>query len=181
MEKKITVLVGSLRKESFNRKIAMELIRLAPKSLNMELVEIGDLPFYNEDLEENPPKQWTDFRETIKNSDGVLFVSPEYNRTSPAVLKNAIDVASRPGGKSVWKGKPGSVVTASPSGIGGFGANHNIRQAVVFLDVPMMQQPEMYLGKVHELFQEDGKTVIERTEKFLKTYIDAYANWVYKF
>ncbi|MDN3607028.1 NADPH-dependent FMN reductase [Kaistella yonginensis] len=181
MEKKITVLVGSLRKESFNRKIAMELIRLAPKSLNMELVEIGDLPFYNEDLEENPPKQWTDFRETIKNSDGVLFVSPEYNRTIPAVLKNAIDVASRPGGKSVWKGKPGSVVTASPSGIGGFGANHNIRQAVVFLDVPMMQQPEMYLGKVHELFQEDGKTVIERTEKFLKTYIDAYANWVYKF
>lgn len=97
------------------------------------------------------------------------------------MLKNAIDVASRPGGKSVWKGKPGSVVTASPSGIGGFGANHNIRQAVVFLDVPMMQQPEMYLGKVHELFQEDGKTVIERTEKFLKTYIDAYANWVYKF
>ncbi len=181
MEKKITVLVGSLRKESFNRKIAMELIRLAPKSLNMELVEIGDLPFYNEDLEENPPKQWTDFRETIKNSDGVLFVSPEYNRTIPAVLKNAIDVASRPGGKSVWKGKPGSVVTASPSGIGGFGANHNIHQAVVFLDVPMMQQPEMYLGKVHELFQEDGKTVIERTEKFLKTYIDAYANWVYKF
>ena len=181
MEKKITVLVGSLRKESFNRKIAMELIRLAPKSLNMELVEIGDLPFYNEDLEENPPKQWTDFRETIKNSDGVLFVSPEYNRTIPAVLKNAIDVASRPGGKSVWKGKPGSVVTASPSGIGGFGANHNIRQAVVFLDIPMMQQPEMYLGKVHELFQEDGKTVIERTEKFLKTYIDAYANWVYKF
>ena len=181
MEKKITVLFGSLRKESFNRKIAMELIRLAPKSLNMELVEIGDLPFYNEDLEENPPKQWTDFRETIKNSDGVLFVSPEYNRTIPAVLKNAIDVASRPGGKSVWKGKPGSVVTASPSGIGGFGANHNIRQAVVFLDVPMMQQPEMYLGKVHELFQEDGKTVIERTEKFLKTYIDAYANWVYKF
>ena len=181
MEKKITVLVGSLRKESFNRKIAMELIRLAPKSLNMELVEIGDLPFYNEDLEENPPKQWTDFRETIKNSDGVLFVSPEYNRTIPAVLKNAIDVASRPGGKSVWKGKPGSVVTASPSGIGGFGANHNIRQAVVCLDVPMMQQPEMYLGKVHELFQEDGKTVIERTEKFLKTYIDAYANWVYKF
>ena len=181
MEKKITVLVGSLRKESFNRKIAMELIRLAPKSLNMELVEIGDLPFYNEDLEENPPKQWTDFRETIKNSDGALFVSPEYNRTIPAVLKNAIDVASRPGGKSVWKGKPGSVVTASPSGIGGFGANHNIRQAVVFLDVPMMQQPEMYLGKVHELFQEDGKTVIERTEKFLKTYIDAYANWVYKF
>ena len=181
MEKKITVLVGSLRKESFNRKIAMELIRLAPKSLNMELVEIGDLPFYNEDLEENPPKQWTDFRETIKNSDGVLFVSPEYNRTIPAVLKNAIDVASRPGGKSVWKGKPGSVVTASPSGIGGFGANHNIRQAVVFLDIPMMQQPEMYLGKVHELFQEDGKTVIESTEKFLKTYIDAYANWVYKF
>lgn len=181
MAKKIALLVGSLRKESFNRKIANEIIRLSPKSLKMEIVEIGNLPFYNEDLEEKAPKEWTDFRKTIKNSDGVLFVSPEYNRTIPAVLKNAIDVASRPSGESVWKGKPGAVITASPSGIGGFGSNHNIRQAAVPLDIPMMQQPEMYLGKVNESFREDGKTVNERTEQFLQKFVDAYELWVNRF
>lgn len=181
MSKKITVLVGSLREESFNKKIANEIIRLSPQSLEMKIVEIGNLPFYNEDLDENPPKEWTDFREIINNSDGVLFVSPEYNRTIPAVLKNAIDVASRPGGKSVWKGKPGAVVTSSPSAIGGFGSNHNIRQAVVFLDIPMMQQPEMYLGKIKESFEEDGKTVNARTEILLQNFIDSYEVWVNRF
>lgn len=181
MEKKIAVLVGSLRKESFNRKIANELIRLASYNLKMEIIEIGNLPFYNEDLEGNPPKEWTNFRETIKNSDGILFVSPEYNRTIPGVLKNAIDVASRPSGKSVWKGKPAGVVTASQSGIGGFGSNHNIRQAIVSLDVPMMQQPEAYIGKVQDLFLEDGKTTIEKTEKFLEDYMIAFEKWVNRF
>ncbi|WP_417431747.1 NADPH-dependent FMN reductase [Halpernia sp.] len=181
MQKKIAVLVGSLRKESFNKKIANELIRLASQTLEMKIVEIGDLPFYNEDLEENCPEKWTDFREKIKNSDAVLFVSPEYNRTIPGVLKNAIDVASRPGGKSVWKGKPGAVITASPSGIGGFGSNHNIRQAVVFLDIPMMQQPEMYLGKINESFEDNGKTVNERTQKILQKFLDAYETWINRF
>lgn len=178
MEKKIAVLVGSLRKESFNRKIANELIRLAPKTLKMEMVEIGNLPLYNEDLEQNVPQEWMSFREKIKSSDAVLFVSPEYNRTIPGGLKNAIDIGSRPGGKSVWKGKSGAVVTASPSATGGLGANHNIRQAVVFLDIPMMQQPEAYIGKVHELFLEDGKTVTEKTETFLKDYMLAFEKWI---
>ncbi|MGA9212272.1 NADPH-dependent FMN reductase [Kaistella sp.] len=181
MEKKIAVLVGSLRKEAFSRKIANELIRLAPKTLKMEMVEIGNLPLYNEDLDVNSPKEWMNFRETIKNSDGVLFVSPEYNRTIPGGLKNAIDVGSRPPGKSVWKGKPAAVATTSPGAQGGFGSNHNIRQAVVFLDVPMMQQPEAYISKVHELFMADGKTVNDKTENFLKDYMLAFEKWINHF
>ena len=135
MAKKIAVLVGSLRKESFNRKIANELIRLSSEGLEMEIVEIGDMPHYNEDLDESPPQQWTVFRNKIKEKDAVLFVSPEYNRTIPKIKKNAIDVGSRPYGSSVWAGKVGAVVTSSPSNLGGFGSNHNIRQAVVFLDL----------------------------------------------
>ncbi|WP_027377227.1 NADPH-dependent FMN reductase [Kaistella palustris] len=181
MSKKIAVLVGSLRKDSYNRKIAEELIRLAPESLDMQLVEIGNLPLYNEDLEENTPQEWVEFRNRIKNSDGILFVSPEYNRSIPGCLKNAIDVGSRPGGKSSWKGKPGAVVTCSPSGLGGFGSNHNIRQAVVFLDIPMMQQPEAYIGNVNELFLNDGKTVNEKTEPFLTKFVNAFEVWVNRF
>lgn len=181
MEKKIAVLVGSLRKESLNRKIANELIRLAPKTLTMEMVEIGNLPLYNEDLDLDPSREWMEFREKIKNADAVIFVSPEYNRTVPGALKNAIDVGSRPPGKSVWKGKPGAVITASPGSLGGFGSNHNIRQAVVFLDVPMMQQPEMYLSKVHELFLENGKTVNEKAQKMLEDFLLAFKNWINHF
>ncbi len=181
MAKKIAVLVGSLRKESVNRKIANELIRLSSDNLEMEIVEIGNLPHYNEDLDTDPPKEWTDFRETIKNSDGVLFVSPEYNRTIPGVLKNAIDVGSRPYGSSVWAGKPGAVATGSPSGIGGAMANHNIRQAVVFLDVPMMQQPEAYIGTAFKIWKEDGTTAVEETEKVFQKFINAYEKWVGNF
>ena len=181
MAKKIAVLVGSLRKDSYNRKIANELIRLSQTNLEMEIVEIGNLPLYNEDLDQNPPQEWTDFRAKVKASEGVLFVSPEYNRTIPGALKNAIDVGSRPYGSSVWQSKPGAVVTASPSSLGAFGANHNIRQAVVFLDVFMMAQPEAYIGNAAEIFKEDGTTVVEATEKFLKGFVEAYQKWVEKF
>ncbi len=181
MAKKIAVLVGSLRKESVNRKIANELIRLSSDGLDMEIVEIGNLQHYNEDTDENPPQEWTDFREKIKNSDGVLFVSPEYNRTIPGVLKNAIDVGSRPYGSSAWEGKPGAVVTGSPSGIGAAMANHNIRQAVVFLDVPMMQQPEAYIGNAFKIWKEDDKTAVAETEEVFQKFIDAYEKWVNKF
>ncbi len=181
MAKKIAVLVGSLRKDSYNRKIANELIRLSQGNLEMEIVEIGNLPLYNEDLDQSPPQEWTDFRAKVKASEGVLFVSPEYNRTLPGALKNAIDVGSRPYGSSVWQSKPGAVVTASPSSLGAFGANHNIRQAVVFLDVFMMAQPEAYIGNAAEIFKEDGTTVVEATEKFLKGFVEAYQKWVEKF
>lgn len=181
MAKKIAVLVGSLRKESFNRKIANEMIRLADGKLDMEIVEIGNLQLYSEDLDQNPPQEWTDFRQKIKEADGILIVSPEYNRTIPGALKNAIDVGSRPYGSSVWQGKPGAVVTSSISSLGGLAANHHIRQAFVFVDVPLMQQPEAYIGNASEIFREDGKTLVADTETFLKDYMDAFVNWTQKF
>jgi chromate reductase len=178
MTRKIAVLIGSLRRESYNRKMAKVLIDLAPSSLNFEIVEIGDLSFYSEDLEANPPAAWIEFRERIKGFDGFLFVTPEYNRSVPAVLKNAIDVGSRPYGKSVWSGKPGAVVTVSPGAIGGFGANHHLRQSMVFLNVFMMQQPEAYVGGAANLFDESGNPANDTIREFAKNYIRAFAAWV---
>jgi len=181
MPKKIAVLVGSLRKGSYSRMAARALSEAAPKSLAFEFVEIGDLPFYNEDLEtESPPAAWTAFRDRIRGFDGVLFVTPEYNRSVPAVLKNAIDVGSRPYGKSVWSGKPAGVVGVSPGAIGGFGANHHLRQSLVFLDMPTMQQPEAYIGGAAGLFDKSGGVIKEETAKFLKTIGEKFAAWVEK-
>jgi chromate reductase len=179
MKKKIVVLVGSLRKESFNRKIANVLIKLAPTSLEMKIVEIGELPLYNQDSDENNiPEAWSEFRQEMKDFDGVLFVTPEYNRSVPAVLKNAIDVGSRPYGKSVWDGKPGAVISVSPGAIGGFGANHHLRQSLVFLNVPCLQQPEAYLGDVTKVMDDAGNITNESTQKFLSKFIEAFARWV---
>jgi chromate reductase len=142
----VCVLVGSLRKASLNGMLANTLISLAPSSLKLDIVEIGQLPLYNEDLETAAvPAPWTAFRQRVKAADAVLFVTPEYNRSVPAALKNALDVGSRPYGASVWDRKPGAIVSASPGAIGGFGANHHLRQSLVFLNVPTMQQPEAYL------------------------------------
>lgn len=179
-KKKIAVLVGSLRKESFNRKIANQLIQLAPDSLEMEIVEIGNLPHYNEDLEENVPKEYTDFRQKIEAAEGYLFVTPEYNRTISGVMKNALDVASRPYGNNVWSGKPGAIVSVSMSALGGLGANMALRQPMVFLNVLLMQNPEAYIGLVHTLFDAEGN-LKEDTRKFLKNYIDSFAKWTEKF
>ncbi|MDO5523473.1 MAG: NAD(P)H-dependent oxidoreductase [Bacteroidia bacterium] len=180
-KKKIAVLIGSLRKESYNRKVANQLIDLASESLELEIVEIGQLPHYNEDLEQDVPKEYTEFREKIKSFDGFLFVTPEYNRLVSGVLKNAFDVGSRPYGQSVWGGKPGGVVSVSMSAIGGFGANHAVRQSMVFLNVYMMQQPEAYIGAAHTLFDDSGNLTNDSTREFLKNYIDAYETWVNKF
>ncbi|MHA6727818.1 NADPH-dependent FMN reductase [Chryseobacterium sp. A301] len=178
MAKKIAVLVGSLRKESFNRKVAMQAMELASENLELELIEIGDLVHYNEDLDKSePPKPWVDFRKKIKDADGYLFFTPEYNRSVPSALKNALDVASRPYGKNAWAGKPGAVVSVTLSALGAFGANHVLRQSMVFLDVYMMQQPEAYIGKASELFEKDGE-MVEDTKKFLKSFMDAYEKWV---
>ena len=173
----IAVLVGSLRRESFSRKIAVALADLAPESLKLQIVEIGDLPLYNQDDEPTPPAEWTRFRNEIKAADGVLFVTPEYNRSLPAVLKNAIDVGSRPYGASAWDGKPGAVISQSPGALGGFGANHALRQSLVFLNVPALQR-EAYIGGSAEVFTPEGKIAKPETETFLKSYIDAYAEWV---
>jgi chromate reductase len=173
------VLVGSLRKASFNGMLANALISLAPSSMKLDIVEIGQLPFYNQDLDINPPPAaWTAFRQRVKAADAVLFVTPEYNRSVPAVLKNALDVGSRPYGSSVWDRKPGAIVSGSPSAIGAFGANHHLRQSLVFLNVPTMQQPEAYVGHADKLFDEHGKLVSDGTRKFLQEFMQAFANWV---
>ena len=181
-QKKIAVFVGSLRNESYNRKMANVLASLAPDSLKLEIVEIGSLPLYDQDLDDQgkPPAPWGVFRDNVKLFDGVLFVTPEYNRSVPGVLKNAIDVGSRPYGQSAWAGKPGAVMTVSPGAIGGFGANHHLRQSLVFLDVPAMQQPEAYIGGAAQLFDADGNVTNEATRGFLKNFMDAFAAWVDK-
>ncbi len=171
----VAVIVGSLRKGSINRMVANALIKLVPKELKLAVVEIGDLPHYNMDLEATPPVAWTTFREAIKAAGAVLFVTPEFNRSVPGALKNALDVGSRPYGKSVWAGKPGAVISSSPGAIGGFGANHHLRQSLVFLDVPAMAQPEAYLGGADKLFDSAGKLANEDTKKFLAGYLQAFA------
>jgi chromate reductase, NAD(P)H dehydrogenase (quinone) len=175
----VCVLVGSLRKASFNRMLGNALISLAPSSMKLDIVELGQLPLYNEDLETAaPPTAWTAFRQRVKAADAVLFVTPEYNRSVPAVLKNALDVGSRPYGSSIWDRKPGAIVSGSPGAIGGFGANHHLRQSLVFLNVPILQQPEAYLGRVDKLFDEHGKLANDGTRKFLQDFMQAFADWV---
>jgi chromate reductase len=174
----VAVIVGSLRKDSINRKVANAIAELAPANLKLNIIEIGHLPLYDQDVDENPPAAWTQFRERIRSADAVLFVTPEYNRSVPAALKNALDVGSRPYGHSAWNGKPGAVVSASPGPIGGFGANHHLRQSLVFLNVPVLQQPEVYLGGADKLFDADGKLANDRTREFLQKFVQAFAAWV---
>jgi chromate reductase, NAD(P)H dehydrogenase (quinone) len=177
-QRDVVVVVGSLRRESFNRRLAMAMASLAPAALTLEIVGIGELPFYNEDLETAaPPVAWTAFRERVGRADAVLFVTPEYNRSVPAALKNALDVGSRPYGRSVWSHKPAAVVSASPGAIGGFGANHHLRQSLVFLDMPTLQQPEAYLGGVGKLFDDAG-ALQAGTGEFLGKFLAAFAAWI---
>ena len=174
----VGVLVGSLRKASLNKMLANALISLAPSSLKLDIVEIEQLPFYNQDLDDDPPAQWTAFRRRVKSSDAVLFVTPEYNRSVSPALKNALDVGSRPYGSSVWHRKPGAIVSCSPSAVGAFGANHHLRQSLVFLNVPTMQQPEAYVGHADKLFDEHGKLTSDGTRKFLQDFMQAFATWI---
>jgi chromate reductase, NAD(P)H dehydrogenase (quinone) len=175
----VCVLVGSLRKASFSRMLANALISLAPPSMKLDIVDIGQMPFYNEDIETAaPPAPWVAFRQCVKAADAVLFVTPEYNRAMPAVLKNALDVGSRPYGSSVWDRKPAAIVSNSPGAIGAFGANHHLRQSLVFLNVPPMQQPEAYISHVDKLVDEHGELVSDGTRKFLRGYMQAFASWV---
>ena len=178
MQKKVAIIVGSIRKESFNRKVANEMIRLAPEGLDLKIVEIKDLSFFTEDIENSPPQEWLDYKNQLENSDAILFVSPEYNRTIPGVLKNAMEIGARPPKKNSWKGKPGAVVTVTPGAIGGLGANQTIREAAVSLNIPMMQQPEAYVGQIKDKLLEDGVTVNEKTEKFLRDFLDAFEKWI---
>jgi chromate reductase, NAD(P)H dehydrogenase (quinone) len=162
--------------------MANVLIQLAPESLKLEIIEIGQLPHYNQDCDDEgkPLSEWTEFRERIKPFDGVLFVTPEYNRSIPGVLKNAVDVGSRPYGKNVWERKPGAVISVSPGAIGGFGANHHLRQTCVFVDIPTMPQPEAYIANAAPLFDDKGNITNEKTREFLIKFMEAFAAWIKK-
>jgi chromate reductase len=177
----VAVVVGSLRKESFNRKMAHAIALLAPEHLRLEIVEIRDLPLYDQDLDEQPPPAWVAFRERIKRCHAVLFATPEYNRSLPGPLKNAIDVGSRPYGHSAWDGKPAAVVSVSPGAIGGFGANHHLRQCLVFLNMPAMPGPEAYVGGAAKLFDAKGALTNDSTREFMRQFVQAFAAWIERF
>jgi len=180
MARAVAVFVGSLRREAFSGKMARVLVGLAPTSLQLEIAQIGQLPLYNQDYDDDgsPPAAYTAFRQRLKAADAVLFVTPEHNRSVPAALKNAIDVGSRPHGQNAWDGKPGAVVSISPGRLGGFGANHHLRQSLVFVNVPVMPQPEAYIGDASRLFDAGGQLTNDSTREFLRTFMVAFAAWI---
>jgi chromate reductase len=171
------VVIGSLRKESFSRKVANALIGLAPPALACSIAEIGDLPLYNEDLETHVPAPWQRFRAAITPRDSVLFVTPEYNRSIPGGLKNAIDVGSRPAGKSVFDGKAAGVVSVTPYALGGLAANIAVRNALIFLNMPTLQMPEAYIAQANTLFDPDGTVKVSASREFFGKFMRAFADW----
>lgn len=176
----IVVIAGSLRKESFTLKIANALAKLAPDTLKLNVAPLHDISFFNQDLEANPPADWLAFREKLQKSDGVLFVTPEYNRSIPGVLKNAIDVGSRPYGKSSFLGKPIGIVSNSPGPLGGVNAAKHLQHILPGISGPILGQPEIYLNGVGDAFDDQGHLTKESLQKVLKQYIDAFAAFVEK-
>lgn len=174
----VGVIVGSLRKESFNRKAAKALVENTPSNLSFEFIEIGDLALYNEEYDSQAPASYTEFRNKVNSKDAILFVTPEYNRSVPGVLKNAIDVASRPWGQSVWNAKPAAVVSVTIGGFGAFGANHHLRQTLAFLNMPVLAQPEAYISNAMSLFDEAGKLTNDSTKEFFTNFMQTFAAFV---
>jgi chromate reductase, NAD(P)H dehydrogenase (quinone) len=176
----VLVIAGSLRKESFTLKIANALAKLAPPALKLDVVTLHGISFFNQDLEANPPADWLAFRERIQKSAGVLFVTPEYNRSIPGVLKNAIDVGSRPYGKSSFLGKPTGIISNSPGPLGGVSAAKHLQNILPGISGPIMGQPEIYLNAVGDAFDESGNLTKESLQKVLQQYLDAFAVFVEK-
>jgi chromate reductase len=176
--RKVAVVVGSLRKDSFNRKLAHALAKMVPPTLTLEEIEIGNLPLFNQDWEADPPPVVTEFKRRIGAADALLFVTPEYNRSVPGVLKNALDVGSRPYGKSAWGPKPGAVISVSPGAIGGFGANHHLRQSLMYLDVAVLPQPEAYIGGAAKLFDDAGAISNEVVRELLQKFLRRFDDWI---
>jgi chromate reductase len=177
-KKSLGIFVGSLRKDSFSKKIALHLGGLLQYEFDVAYPEIGSFELYNQDLDDAPPGLWLDFRARIKALDAVLFVTPEYNRSIPPVLKNAIDIASRPYADNAWSGKPGGIVSVSPGAAGGISANHHLRQVAACVNILLLARPEAYIGNVHTLLDNDGSVSNEKTRGFLLQFADAFSQWV---
>lgn len=179
MSKVIGILAGSLRKESFSKKIGKSLLDFAPEGFEFKLIALDELVIYNQDFDDHNevPESITRFRKEMSAVAGVIFITPEYNRSVPGVLKNAIDVGSRPAGRSVWDKKPAAIFSNSPGNISAFGANHHLRQSLVFLNMPTMQQPEVYLAHVNDFFDEKGDLKESENKDFLKKAVEAYIKW----
>lgn len=179
MSKVIGIIAGSLRKESFSKKIAKALLPMVSEGFTFKIISIEDLPIYNQDFDDHDrvPESYVKFRDEISNIDGIIFITPEHNRSVPAALKNAIDVGSRPAGNSVWDGKPGAVFSNSPGNLSAFGANHHLRQSLVFLNIPVMQQPEVYLPHINKAWDDNGNLKDENLKDFLQKAVDAYMVW----
>lgn len=176
--KTIGIIIGSLREKSFNKSVGDYLVSIFPAGYEARFIDWSTLTIYNQDLDATPPQEWVDFRDSIRDLDALLFITPEYNRSMPGGLKNALDIGSRPYGKSVWGGKPGGVISVSPGAIGGFGANNHLRQVLAFLDVYTLQQPEAYVGNIMTSLDDEGKVVNEDTQKFLQSYAKKFTAWV---
>jgi chromate reductase, NAD(P)H dehydrogenase (quinone) len=174
----VVTLVGSLRAASLTRRVVTALAALMHNVLEIEILEIGGLALYNQDIDIDPPASWSTFRARVKRADAVLFATPEYNRSVPGALKNAIDIGSRPYGASAWARKPAAVLSVSPGAMGGFGANHHLRQSLVFLDMPTLQQPEMYIGGADKLFDTNGAILNSSTEAFLLRFGESFELWI---
>lgn len=173
---KVGIVVGSIRKDSLSERVAKAMVSLLPASYETEYLEIDQLPLYNPDLDQNTPKEYTDFRKAVAGVDAVVFVTPEHNRTIPAALSNALDVVSVPNNE--WNGKAALIVSQSPGLISGFGANHHLRQVLAFLNMPTVQQPEVYISGTHELIGEEGEFLKEGTEAFLQSAVDVFVDLV---
>jgi chromate reductase len=175
----IVAIVGSLRRDSFTLRLVKAMQAIAPDSILLDVVPLNALTLYNQDEDvETPPPPWQQFRQRVKRADAVLFATPEYNRSVPGVLKNAVDIGSRPHGKSVWSKKPAAILSASPGALGAFGANHHLRQSLVFLDMPTLQQPECYVGAVNTLLDSNDRFVHPSTRDFLLQFIVQFEAWI---
>lgn len=174
----VVVIIGSLRQGSHTRRLVQALQDIAPGSMRLDIVEIGHLPLFNPDLEAAPPAEWTGFQGRIRQSGAVLFATPEHNRSIPAALKNAIDIGSRPPGKNAWAGKAAAILTTSSGSLGGFGANHHLRQCLMHLDLAILAQPEVYLGTVDKLITEQGQFAGDSTRALCARFLTAFEAWI---
>jgi chromate reductase, NAD(P)H dehydrogenase (quinone) len=182
MQSRVGVIVGSLRKGAHTRMLARALPELTPPSLQLVEIGIGDLPLYNYDLEtKTPPPAWTAFRTAVKSTNAILFVTPEYNRSMPGAVKNALDVGSRPWGDSAWSGKPAGVISLTPGALGAMAANHHLRQVMYAVNLAAMPYPEAYIAGAEKLFDENGNLTSAETRRFLQEFMEAFAQWVDRF